>query len=56
MLRTIRLTTAIVCFTLITLLFLVSTALLFVRWECFRTLFRGYPANKRKTGSVIHQQ
>ena len=97
MLRTIRLTTAIVCFTLITLLFLdftgtlhtwfgwlakiqilpallalnigvvlflvylhscsdVSTALLFVRWECFRTLFRGCPANKRKTGSVIHQQ
>ena len=96
MLRTIRLTTAIVCFTLITLLFLDftgtlhtwfgwlakiqflpallalnigvvlflvvltflfgRTALLFVRWECFRTLFRGYPANKRKTGSVIHQQ
>ena len=97
MLRTIRLTTAIVCFTLITLLFLDFTgtlhtwfgwlakiqflpallalnigvvlflvvltflfgriyALLFVRWECFRTLFRGYPANKRKTGSVIHQQ
>ena len=109
MLRTIRLTTAIVCFTLITLLFLDFTGTLhtwfgwlakiqflpallalnigvvlflvvltflfgriycwwrhyysgvfivrsFVLWEYFRMLFRGYPANKRKTGSVIHQQ
>lgn len=89
MLRTIRLTAAIVCFTLITLLFLdftgtlhtwfgwlakiqflpallalnigvvlflVVLAPLSVRWECFRTSFRGYPVNKRKIVSAIHRQ
>ncbi len=62
MLRTIRLTAAIVCFTLVTLLFLDFTGTLhtWFGWlakiqflPAVLALFRGYPANVKRIVSVI---